>query len=217
MLSKHIVIAIALGALFAAAPAMGQGKGRARGGPDYPQPGFVGPGMGGPGAGPRHDRGGEDGLRRQLMESLYPVELIRENAGEIKLTDEQIEKLRKLVSDVRNEIEQIEWDLEREGRKLVEIVKKGATKEEVYAQLDVIFGYENKVKKKHLGLMIVVRDVLNAKQRGQLDEIKAEREKEREQWRERRPDRGPGPGPDMPPPGPPPGPPGPPPGPQMDF
>ena len=213
---KRIVIAIALGALLAAAPALAQGKPKGQGGPDRAKPGMTGPtmggpGMGGPGMGPRQGRGQGRGLHSEIMENLYPVELIRESATEINLTDEQIEKLRKIVSDVRNEIEQLEWDLERENRKLVELLKKSASKEEVYAQLDVMFGYENKIKKKHLGLMIVVRDVLNAKQRGQLDKIKAEMEGNRERWREARPDRGPGPGgPGMQPPPPPPGP-------QMDF
>ena len=196
---KHVVIAIALGALLVAAPALAQGKGKGHGGPDRAKPGMAGPGMGGPGMGgpamgQRHGRGQGRGMHVELMESLYPVELIRENATEINLTDAQIEKLRKIVSDVRNEIEQLEWDLERENRKLVELVKKNATKEEIYAQLDVMFGHENKIKKKHLGLLIVVRDVLNAKQRGQLDKIKIETEKDRERWREARPDRGPGPG-----------------------
>ena len=215
MFSRRFVITIAVGALIAfATPALGQGKGKAHAGPGNPQPG-----MGGPGMGPGQERGGEDRMRRELMESLYPIELIRGYMTEIKLTDEQVEKLRKLVTDVRNEVEQLEWDLQREGGKLVELVKKGATKEEIYAQMDVIFGHENKIKKKHLGLLIVVRDVLNAKQRAQLDKIKVDLEKEHERWRESRPDRGPGPGgPGMPPPGPPPGAPmGPPPGPQMGF
>jgi Spy/CpxP family protein refolding chaperone len=197
MTPKRFAVLCAVGALCAfAAPALGQGWG-ARG--DHG------------GRGDRGDRG-EDGMRRQILESLYPVELIRERAADIKLTDEQIEKLRKLVADVRNEIDQLEWDLQREGGKLAELVKKGATKEEIYAQMDVIFGFENKMKKKHLGLLIVVRDVLTAKQRAQLDKIKADLAAEREKWRDARPDRGPGPGPGMPP-GPPPGPPGPPPGP----
>lgn len=195
---NRFAIICALGALFAfAAPALGQGWGKHGGGPG-------GPPGGGPGMGPHKGRGGpggEDGLRRELMENLYPVELIRAHAGDIKLTDDQIEKLRKLVTDVRNEVEGLEWDLEREGRKLVELVKKGATKEEIYAQLDLLFGYENKIKKKHLGLLIVVRDILNAKQRAQLDKIKAEFRQERERWKDARPDRGPGPG-YGPPPGP---------------
>jgi Spy/CpxP family protein refolding chaperone len=217
MFSRRFVITIAVGAALAVAmPAMGQGKGKGHGGPAKAQPGVRGPGMGGPGMGP-DDGGGEDRMRRELMESLYSVELIRAYMTEIKLTDEQVEKLRKIVSDVRNEVEQLEWDLQREGGKLVELVRKGATKEEIYAQMDVIFGHENKIKKKHLGLLIVVRDVLSAKQRGQLDKIKADLEKEREKWGPGHPGHGPGHGPGMPP-GPPPGAPmGPPPGPQAGF
>ncbi|MCK9462787.1 MAG: hypothetical protein M0R80_24460 [Proteobacteria bacterium] len=216
-MSKHIVIVIAVGAMLAATPALAQGKGKGQGAPGKAKQGLAGPKvggphMGGPGMGPHRGRGGGEGMRGELMESLHPVELIRRNATEIKLTDGQIEKLRKIVSDVRNEIEQLEWDLERENGKLVALVRKNGTKEEIYAQLDVMFGYENKIKKKHLGLLVVVRDVLNAKQRGQLDKIKDELKQDRARWRDARPDHGPG-GPGMMPPPPPPGPPGP----RMDF
>jgi Spy/CpxP family protein refolding chaperone len=211
MTPNRFAVICALGTILAvAAPALGQGWGM----------------RGGPGMEPHEGRGGDAGMRRELMESLYPIELVREHAADIKLTDEQVGKLRKLVADVRSEIDQLQWDLEREGNKLVELVKKGATKEDIYAQLDVIFGYENKIKKKHVGLLVVVRDVLSAKQRAQLDKIKADMDKERERWRDARPDRGPGagpgpgPGPDMQPPGPPGPPPGmppSPPGPQTGF
>ena len=118
MHSRHFVIIVAVGALLAVAmPAMGQGKGKAHGGP-----GMDGPGMGGPGMGPDQGGGGEDRLRHELMESLYPIELIRAYMTEIKLTDDQVDKLRKLVSDVRNEVEQLEWDLQRQGQALVELV-----------------------------------------------------------------------------------------------
>jgi Spy/CpxP family protein refolding chaperone len=212
MLSRQYVFTVAIGALLAfALPAMGQGKGKGRGHGGGPGP--AAPEMGGPGMGP--DGGGEGRLRHELMASLYPIELVRARMIDIKLTDEQVEKLRKLVSDVRTEVEQLEWDLQRQGIKLVELVRKGATKEEIYAHLDLMFANENKIKKKQLGLLIVVRDVLTAKQRAQLDKYKADMEKERERWRQSGPGHGPGPGgPGAMPPGPPPGGPGmgPPPG-----
>lgn len=133
-----------------------------------------------------------DAVRYELMQHLYPIELVRHFASELDLTEDQVTALRKLVKDVQIEIEDLKWGLAKETRALLELVAGGATKEQVYAQLDKIFVYENKVKKKQLGLLICIRDVLTKKQRKFLDKVKEEHMKQ------------------GPPPGPPPGPPGPP-------
>jgi Spy/CpxP family protein refolding chaperone len=112
------------------------------------------------------------GTRLELFRYLYPVQLIRKHSADLQLTDKQIEKLQNVVGDIRNEIERLKWDVERESQKLIGLVKKNATKEQVYKQMDRVFKFENKIKKKHLGLMIVVKDILTPKQREQLDAIK---------------------------------------------
>ncbi|MCP4605951.1 MAG: hypothetical protein GY847_36465 [Proteobacteria bacterium] len=123
-------------------------------------------------------RNGKIGLRgsvrRDVMHYLYPIGLIRRYSTDLKLNEQQTQKLRKVVTDIKNEVENLKWDVERESQRLLDLVKNGATKEEVYKQMDVVFRYENKIKKKHLGLMIVARDILTEKQQKLLDEIKAE-------------------------------------------
>jgi Spy/CpxP family protein refolding chaperone len=136
---------------------------------------------------------GGDAVRFELMKHLYPIELVRHFAAELDLSEAQVNQLRKLVKDVQIEIEDLKWGLSKETRALLEMVADGATKEQVYAQLDKIFVYENKIKKKQLGLLICIRDVLTKKQRKVLDKVKEEHMKQ-----------GPPPGPPQGPPGPPP-------------
>ncbi|MBW2276700.1 MAG: hypothetical protein JRF63_04355 [Deltaproteobacteria bacterium] len=136
---------------------------------------------------------GGDVVRFELMQHLYPVELVRHFASDLNLTEEQVNTLRKLVKDVQIEIEDLKWGLSKETRALLDLVADGATKEEVYVQLDKIFVYENKIKKKQLGLLICIRDVLTKKQKKILDKVKEEHMKQ-----------GPRPGPPHGPPGPPP-------------
>ena len=125
-------------------------------------------GMGGKEMGLRH------ATRIELYRHLYPVRLVRRHAGELKLTDKQIDKLQNVVSNAQGAIERLKWDVERASQKLVDTIRKGDTKEQVFKQLDRVFKYENKIKKKHLGLMIAVRDILTPQQREQLDTIKQE-------------------------------------------
>jgi hypothetical protein len=150
-------------------PAPGGGPGMGRGGYPFGH-------MPGGGPGPHHMRmGGGDGphgIRREMMKHLYPVELVRSHADEIKLSDSQYEKLRSTVVKVKGEVERISWDMEREARKLLALIEKGAKIKEIHAQMDRVFEHENRIKKLHLGLLLSVRDVLTAKQRKQLDSIK---------------------------------------------
>jgi hypothetical protein len=126
----------------------------------------------------REGRQEEMGLRgpagQDLMEYLYPVDLIRRYSTDIKLTDNQIKQIHKIMTGVGDEVEQLKWDLEKEAQKLVDLVKAGESKSKIYVQMDKIFAVENKIKKKHLGLMIDVRDILTKAQRDFLDKVKSE-------------------------------------------
>jgi Spy/CpxP family protein refolding chaperone len=121
-------------------------------------------------------RGEEMGMRKavrlELFQYLYPVRLIRRHSADLDLTDKQVEKLQKVVGAVQGEIEKLKWDVDRETQKLLDVVREGSTKDKVYKQMDRVFKYENKIKKKHLGLMIVVKDILTPKQRAYLDRVK---------------------------------------------
>jgi len=154
-----IIVALAATALIVATPALAQKRGK---------------GGKGPGMRPDTSLKLKGAAKRELMEHLYPVELVRAYADEIELSQKQIEKLRKVVNDVQAELEKLKWDVARETQKLMKLVARGASKEEIYGQLDQVFRYENKIKKKQLGLMIVIRDILTKKQREQLDKVKAE-------------------------------------------
>ena len=175
---QTIAIIAAIFFLFAGIGAPAHAQGENRSGPADKEALGRGPGAGhGRGAGGgmgMHRRGMHDKLQRKLLKSLYPVRLVRRYAEEIKLTDAQMQKIRKIVTDVRAEVDQLQWDLEDATRKLIQLVDSNGTKEQIYTQMDRIFKYENKIKKKHMGLMIVVRDILTADQKAALDKIKQE-------------------------------------------
>jgi hypothetical protein len=189
MRPNRIALIVALcSCLAAGAPAAAQAKGKQTTPPPAPKAGQQqppqqqppGPPMGGPGMpGPDHGGGPNAEVQRVIMEQYYLPEMVRDMAEELKLTDDQVDKLRKATSDARTEVDQLEWDVSRENRKLAKMLREGAAKEAVYAQMDTVFSYENKIKKKMLGLLIVVRDVLTKAQRDQLDKMKADWDKNR--------------------------------------
>lgn len=117
-------------------------------------------------------------VREELMASLYPVELVRRYANEIKLSNDQMNALRKAVTEGHAELEKIKWDVEGEAQKLVELVKRGSAKDQISAQMDRVFQLENQIKKRHLMLMLDIRDILNAQQKAYLDKMKKEMDKD---------------------------------------
>lgn len=117
----------------------------------------------------RHGR-----VQRELAEVLYPVGLVRRFSTEIKLTDQQMKRLRDLVSATSAKVEALKWDLEKESGLLTELVRKGEPKTKVEKQLAKVLGLENALKTKHLSLLLDVRDVLTSAQRTELDKLKAE-------------------------------------------
>lgn len=167
-----MLILIFIGVLAAAAPVFAEERGRNQSGIGKQKNRNLhrqrAKGMGGKEMGLRH------ATRIELYRYLYPVRLVRRHASELKLTDEQIDRLQKMVSNAQGEIERLKWDVERASQKLVDTIRKGGTKEQVYKQLDRVFKHENKIKKKHIGLMIEVRDILTPQQREHLDTIKHE-------------------------------------------
>lgn len=143
-----------------------------------PPPGLENQQKPGPGRG-KHGGGGRLGLRgaisKEIMEHLYPIGLVRRHAADIKLTEAQITKLRNVVTKVHSEVEGLKWDVERESQKLGDLVKAGASLKKISKQMDIVFNYENMIKKKHLSLLITVRDILTAEQKKILDEVKNNR------------------------------------------
>jgi Spy/CpxP family protein refolding chaperone len=165
-----LLVFILIGALAVSAPVLGQeydeagdriGKQKNRGKHQRAGKGMRGEGM-----------GMRQAVRLELFQYLYPVRLIRRHSADLELTDKQVEKLQKVVGAVQGEIGKLKWDVDREAQKLLDLVREGGTKEKVYKQMDRVFKYENKIKKKHLGLMIVVKDILTPEQRAYLDEVK---------------------------------------------
>jgi Spy/CpxP family protein refolding chaperone len=121
------------------------------------------------------DEGGHGGrLHRELAEVLYPVGLVRRYSHEIKLTQEQMKRLRELVTTTSAKVEAIKWDLESESGKLTDMVRAGEGKPKVEQQLGKVLSLENTLKTKHLSLLLDVRDALTQAQRQQLDKVKAE-------------------------------------------
>lgn len=124
----------------------------------------------------KRQRGRRLGLRgaisKEIMDHLYPVGLVRRYAKDLNLTDNQTKKLRNIVTKVHSEVENLKWDVDRESQKLGDMVSRGASVNQVLKQMDVVFRFENSIKKKHLGLLIAIRDILTAEQKKFLDAVK---------------------------------------------
>ena len=138
------------------------------------------------GHGQRH-RGmkhGKDAGHRMVMRHLYPVELVRRKGAEIGLSDAQRQKLKKLVLSRKSEIQSLEWDVSERAQSMERLLESGAARQKVMDTLDGLLKVERKIKRKHMALLLSVRDLLTADQRNKLDALKKERRKHRKARRQ---------------------------------
>jgi Spy/CpxP family protein refolding chaperone len=104
-----------------------------------------------------------------LERSLLPAELIMEHKAAIALLPAQQEAITKELDQTQSELVKLQWQLQTEKDKLVEVL--GAPKvDEVRAQktAESLMRAENAIKASHLGMLVRIKNVLTAAQQEQL-------------------------------------------------
>jgi len=120
---------------------------------------------------------GEHDERDPLEAFVFPPELILENQRQIDLDDDQRSRIRQEILEVQTHFTKLEWELEDTMEKMVTLLEREPTDEgAVLSQLDSVLEIENEMKRAQLGLMIRLKNHLNADQR---DELRRIRDKQR--------------------------------------
>ena len=124
-----------------------------------------GPGrMGGPGGmGPGPD----------LMRELFPPELVMRYQTEINLGEDQKKSLVKETQTLQSDLVPLQFDMGEAAGKLREALAAPKIDEEKASALaDRLMTLESRIKKRHLALMIRIKNILTPDQQTQLRELR---------------------------------------------
>lgn len=105
-----------------------------------------------------------------FKENLYSADRIMEARKELKLTDAQAAKIKKIHADNAGEFSTLKWDLDEANSKLKLMLEQTKIDQAaVSKQMDVVLEIENKLKKKQLNSLVAIKNELTADQIDQLD------------------------------------------------
>jgi len=109
-----------------------------------------------------------------LDEILFPPGLVMEHQRELGLTEEQKTFLKTELRQVQGRFTELQWQLQDEMEKMVELVKQDRVDEsQTLAQLDKILNLEREVKRAQIALLVKIKNRLSPEQQAKLREIRS--------------------------------------------
>lgn len=100
-----------------------------------------------------------------FQKNLYSADRVMERRKELKLTDNQATKIKKIHSENAGKFSTMKWDLDDATLKLKELLD-GAKVDEVAVQkqMDKVLALENSLKKQQLSTMVSIKNELSPEQ-----------------------------------------------------
>ena len=114
-------------------------------------------------------------LEAQLRPFLAPPEMVMRFRRQLNISDEQRQTIRQKIADLQSEIMDLQWDLQDQGQALIEIVsQETADLGPALMQLDRVLEVESSIKKRHMQMLLEIRNILNSEQQQRLQELMEE-------------------------------------------
>lgn len=109
-----------------------------------------------------------------LGENLFPPELVMQHQHALGLSDEQKTFFKKKLREAQEFFTESQWRLQDEMEKMVALVKQDHVDEsQTIAQLDKILNIEGDIKRRHIALLIKIKNGLTAEQQTKLRELRS--------------------------------------------
>ncbi len=108
-----------------------------------------------------------------VMRSLFPPELVMENQREIRLRPEQRQAITDSIRETQGEVLDVQWQLKDAHQHLAELLGARPIDEtEALAQAEKVMSLEQEVKKRHIRLLIRIKNQLDPEQQARLLELR---------------------------------------------
>ena len=110
-----------------------------------------------------------------IKKLLFPPNLIMKNRAKLNLDDEQRNILKTELQQAQTDVFDLNWEMNEEGGKLAELLKQTPIDEtELLAQADKVMTLEHQVKKRHLILLVRLKNMLSEQQIETLKKLRKE-------------------------------------------
>ena len=96
---------------------------------------------------------------------MFPPELVMQNRSELNLTDKQRTAFLSLVKEFQSEVVEIEWDLQDARGDLAKaLATRPISPQEATRAIDDMLTRESNIKKRHVLLLVAIKNLLNDQQ-----------------------------------------------------
>jgi TonB-dependent SusC/RagA subfamily outer membrane receptor len=100
-----------------------------------------------------------------FQKNLYSADRVMEMRKELKLTEDQATKIKKVHSENAGKFSAMKWDLDDASLKLKELLDQSKVDEiAVQKQMDKVLALENSLKKQQLSTMVTIKNELTEEQ-----------------------------------------------------
>ena len=108
-----------------------------------------------------------------LAKYFYPPELVMSHQRELGLEEDQRDAIRNEIRQAQGDFVDLQWRISDETEAMKNLVRQTPADEaKILAQVDRILEVEREIKRRHLSLVIRIRNVLSPEQLAQLEEIR---------------------------------------------
>lgn len=100
-----------------------------------------------------------------FQKELFSADRVMKNREELKLTDAQATKIKKIHAENAGEFSTLKWDLDEETKKLNAMLEDNKPNQAaVQAQMDKVLALESTLKKKKLSALVAIKNELTDEQ-----------------------------------------------------
>ena len=108
-----------------------------------------------------------------VMRSLFPPDLVMEHQREIGLRPEQRQAITDSIRETQGELLDVRWQLKDAHQQLAELLNAQPIDEGgALAQAETVMSLEQEVKKRHMRLLIRIKNQLDPDQQARLRELR---------------------------------------------
>lgn len=107
-----------------------------------------------------------------FLRQVFPPKMVMEHQRELELRPEQIAAIKQAMNETQTQLNDLQWQLDAESETLNRMLEPARVElAAVLAQLDRVTGLEQQLKRANFGLLVRIKNELDAEQQAKLRQL----------------------------------------------